>query len=166
MKLALVVTLLAALAIATEVPCTVYLHYPKEHTTWFYDLSRLYHPPNQADTLYYRDSMGSYYYVNFCGRTTTSCDKASVCQRATNYRYYSLGSTYTQFIGPTSLASAGRGVDVTYSLGDRCDTFNRSTTIHVICNENANPGYFFDETETDCEYELYLYSAAGCGVLM
>jgi hypothetical protein len=57
-----------------------------------------------SDSLYYRDTGGNYFYVNFCGITTTSCvTGTSVCMRAANYRYYGCGALSTQKIALTNL---------------------------------------------------------------
>lgn len=132
---------------------------------YYYDLSSLYHSVGKPDEFLYRTKDGNYFYVNFCGTTTTPCEAgSSVCQYASNRVYYGCGQLKTQEMSSLDGVAANKGVKVTYSGGTECSGGKqRRTDIHVLCNKAAVPGYLYDESEEDCEYTLKMYSVAGCG---
>ena len=122
---------------------------------------------SETDTLVFNDNDGNIFFLNICGATAAACDQGtSVCQRATNYAYYSCGSLETQAIYGLSTVAAGQGVTVKYSGGDMCSGGpERATTINILCSED-DPGYIYDSSEGDCDYTIFINSKAGCGTFI
>ena len=160
--------LIAALLIAAahaQYNCVEKINYPKKKVTYQYDLTRLYHPDGEPDNLVFYDTKGNLFFLNICGRTAAACnDGTSVCQRASNFNYYSCGALNTQSIYALNSVDPGKGVTVKYSGGDRCSGGpERATTINIFCTED-DPGFIYDSAEGDCDYTITINSAAGCGV--
>ena len=131
-----------------------------------YDLTRLYHADGEPDSITYYDNYGNQYFLNLCGHSTAPCDETdtSVCQRASNFIFYSCGLLNTQTMEANPDVGAGQGLIVKYSGGTRCSGGpSRSTTVKLTCLSTEDPGYIYDQAEGDCSYTLYMYSAAACG---
>lgn len=121
---------------------------------------------SEPDSITYSDLYGNEYFVNICGHASAPCDEAgtSVCQRASNFIYYSCGVLDTQKMEANPEVGAGMGVTVKYTGGTLCSGGpSRSTTIKLSCLTTAEPGYIYDQSEGDCSYTLLMYSAAACG---
>jgi len=158
---------------AVNVKCTQDIHDPAKHRWYQFDLSSLHHDESTyVDTLWYRTSENTIYFVNFCGQTASACDDpdTSVCIRKPgpggDFKYVSGGSTSTQeiTIGEDPSQSPATSVTVTYSKGEKCGAGYFKTKSYINCQVSATPGFFYDADESkDCETTLYMWSAAGCG---
>jgi len=156
---------------AVNVKCKDSIYDPTKQKWYEYDLSPLHHDESQyVDTLWFRTNENNIYYVNFCGQTASACQNpdTSVCIRhpeSQGYSFYSGGSTTTQkfSIAEDPSQTPGTSVTVTYSNGEKCGTGYYKTKMYVNCQYTANPGYFYNIDESDCEATLYMWSASGCG---
>eukprot|EP00727_Mastigamoeba_balamuthi_P007628 m51a1_g3486 hypothetical protein (333) ;mRNA; f:785338-788313 len=175
--LVLVVLVVAANAVPA-VPCTAKIVDKAHKKAYTYDLTPLYHDAGQDDVQYtgYIGGKNVFFYVNFCGPTTTSatsyCNSMAVCSKGSSFRYYGGGLVTSQQILKTNLSgvSSGDGVMVTYANGEACETnpqILRSTIIYVNCDKKATaPGEFYEASESSnqCAYTLKMKSpVAGCG---
>ena len=61
-------------------------------------------------------------------------------------------------------AEPGQGVAFTYSDGDVCSSGGKAkSTINLVCNSAAVPGYIYEAVQNSCDYTLSGYSADACG---
>jgi len=132
--------------------------------TYLYDLSKLNHNAGDKDTLWIRDDMGDYVYMNVCGPSSEKCESGTaVCMRTSGYDYVSLGKVSSQEFTESVESEPGKGVMVTYSDGDDCDFGDHwQTVISFLCDETED-GVIDSVDEGECWYRLTVLSKYACG---
>jgi len=123
-------------------------------------------------TTYYNFSEGDkgLWYINFCANVQGSPCKTpgASCQYGTQITGV-LPPNFTDLNAASIGLPDGKGVNMTYYGGDYCQgpKRNRQTSIYIICNTTADPGFITEIIEpTDpamtCMYAIKFQSTYGC----
>jgi len=151
---------------AQDANCT----YDSATTGYSFDLSPLMKTGGAANYQYLEADKGTWF-INFCANATgTGCKTpGTACQYGSQITGV-LPGVFTDLVNSVAgIPDDAQGVNYTYYGGDYCagPKRNRQTSIYVICNTTADPGFISEVIEpTDpamtCMYAIEFQSIYGC----
>ena len=131
--------------------------------TYTFDLEKLRHPDGQDDTLISSDPDYNSYAINICG-SSHDCPGHAVCQETITGDRYGCGKYTAQQVEADPSAEPGKGIIVKYTKGVACNAGpERSTTIYMKCDKDAEDAILDQVQEGDCAYSLNIMTKWACG---